>query len=104
MARPDFLAEVRSRFVTEDDCRRYLVECRWPVSKMCSRGLKRYETAWTMQQKLRRAMIRPERDREVLPPEHGHQPLLPAYLPVSLAVLRQFLQRVVGRDAILKNR
>ncbi len=33
MARPDFprtLAEFRSRFVTEDDCRRYLVECRWP--------------------------------------------------------------------------
>ena len=30
---------------------------------------------------------------KVPPPEHGHQPLLPAYLPVSLAVLRQFLQR-----------
>jgi len=26
-------------------------------------GLNRYETAWTMLQKLRRAMIRPERDR-----------------------------------------
>jgi len=26
-------------------------------------GLKRYETAWTMLQKLRRAMVRPERDR-----------------------------------------
>lgn len=28
-------------------------------------GLKRYETAWTMLQKLRRAMVRPERDRIV---------------------------------------
>jgi hypothetical protein len=38
---------------------------------------------------------RPENDLagEVPSPEHGHQPLLPAYLPVSLAVLRQFLQR-----------
>jgi hypothetical protein len=26
-------------------------------------GLARYETAWTMLQKLRRAMVRPERDR-----------------------------------------
>ena len=26
-------------------------------------GLRRYETAWVMLQKLRRAMIRPERDR-----------------------------------------
>lgn len=131
MARPDFprtLAEFRSRFVTEDDCRRYLVECRWPDGYRCPRcahaeayelstrelfqcrscrhqvsvtagtilhrtrvplhlwfsaaylvtthtpgfsavqlqrqlGLNRYETAWTMLQKLRRAMIRPERDR-----------------------------------------
>src|SRR5512134_3102714 len=131
MARPDFprtLAEFRSRFVTEDDCRRYLVECRWPDGYRCPRcahaeacelstrelfqcrscrhqvsvtagtilhrtrvplhlwfsaaylvtthtpgfsavqlqrqlGLNRYETAWTMLQKLRRAMIRPERHR-----------------------------------------
>ncbi|RPJ50976.1 MAG: IS1595 family transposase [Acidobacteria bacterium] len=131
MARPDFprsLAEFQSRFVTEDDCRRYLVECRWPDDYRCPRcahaeayelstrelfqcrscrhqvsvtagtilhrtrvplhlwfsaaylvtthtpgfsavqlqrqlGLNRYETAWTMVQKLRRAMIRPERDR-----------------------------------------
>src|SRR5512132_3178181 len=131
MARPDFprtLAEFQSRFVTEDDCRRYLVECRWPDGYRCPRcahaeayelstrelfqcrscrhqvsvtagtilhrtrvplhlwfsaaylvtthtpgfsavqlqrqlGLNRYETAWTMLQKLRRAMIRPERDR-----------------------------------------
>lgn len=113
--------------MTEDDCRRYLVECRWPDGYRCPRcahaepyelstrelfqcrscrhqvsvtagtilhrtrvplhlwfsaaylvtthtpgfsavqlqrqlGLNRYETAWTMLQKLRRAMIRPERD------------------------------------------
>jgi transposase-like protein len=131
MARPDFprtLAEFQSRFVTEDDCRRYLGECRWPDGYQCPRcahaeayelstrelfqcrscrhqvsvtagtilhrtrvplhlwfsaaylvtthtpgfsavqlqrqlGLNRYETAWTMLQKLRRAMTRPERDR-----------------------------------------
>src|SRR5512132_101450 len=131
IARPDFprtLAEFQSRFVTEDDCRRYLVECRWPDGYQCPRcahaeayelstrelfqcrscrhqvsvtagtilhrtrvpfhlwfsaaylvtthtpgfsavqlqrqlGLNRYETAWTMVQKLRRAMMRPERDR-----------------------------------------
>src|SRR5512135_27766 len=130
MARPDFprtLAEFQSRFVTEDDCRRYLVACRWPNGYQCPRcahaeayelstrelfqcrscrhqvsvtagtilhrtrvplrlwfsaaylvtthtpgfsavqlqrqlSLTRYETAWTMLQKLRRAMIRPERD------------------------------------------
>ena len=55
---------------------------------------------------------RPENDLagEVPPPEHGHQPLLPAYLPVSLAVLRQFLQRfhfirvvnIVGVASLLK--
>src|SRR5512134_1207818 len=40
MARPDFprtLAEFRSRFVTEDDCRRYLGECRWPDGYRCPR-------------------------------------------------------------------
>src|SRR5512134_1977283 len=40
MARPDFprtLAEFRSRFVTEEDCRRYLVECRWPDGYRCPR-------------------------------------------------------------------
>ena len=38
MARPGFprtLAEFQSRFVTEDDCRRYLVECRWPGGYQC---------------------------------------------------------------------
>jgi transposase-like protein len=131
MARPDFphtLSEFQTRFATEDDCRRYLVECRWPEGYRCPRcghaaayelttrpllqcsscrhqvsvtagtvmhrarvplhlwflaaylvtthtpgfsalqlqrqlGLSRYETAWTMLQKLRRAMVRPERDR-----------------------------------------
>src|SRR5512134_311983 len=40
MARPDFprtLAEFQSRFVTEDDCRRYLGECRWPDGYQCPR-------------------------------------------------------------------
>ena len=32
-------------------------------------GLKRYETAWAILQKLRRAMVRPERDRIVGPVE-----------------------------------
>jgi transposase-like protein len=131
MARPDFprtLAEFQDRFASEDDCRRYLVACRWPNGFRCPRcgggdaydlagrgllqcrscrhqtsvtagtvlhrarvplrlwfsaaylvtthtpgfsalqlqrqlGLDRYETAWTMLQKLRRAMLRPERDR-----------------------------------------
>lgn len=131
MPRPDFphtLSEFQARFATEDDCRRYLLECRWPDGYRCPRcghtqahelntrrllqcrscrhqasvtagtvmhrarlplhlwfwaaylvtthtpgfsalqlqrqlGLNRYETAWTMLQKLRRAMVRPERDR-----------------------------------------
>ena len=131
MARPDFprtLAEFQDRFASEDECRRYLVACRWPNGFRCPRcdggdayelagrgrlqcrscrhqtsvtagtvlhrarvplrlwfsaaylvtthtpgfsalqlqrqlGLDRYETAWTMLQKLRRAMLRPERDR-----------------------------------------
>jgi transposase-like protein len=131
MARPDFprtLAEFQDRFASEEDCRRYLVACRWPNGFRCPRcgggnayelagrgllqcrscrhqtsvtagtvlhrarvplrlwfaaaylvtthtpgfsavqlqrqlGLDRYETAWTMLQKLRRAMLRPERDR-----------------------------------------
>jgi transposase-like protein len=131
MARPDFprsLAEFQGRFATEEDCRRYLVACRWPDGFRCPRcgepdayelaerellqcqscrrqtsvtagtvlhrthvplrlwfaaaylvtthtpgfsavqlqrqlGLARYETAWTMLHKLRRAMLRPERDR-----------------------------------------
>ena len=131
MARPDFprtLAEFQGRFASEEDCRRYLVACRWPDGFHCPRcsdrdayeltargllqcrscrhqtsvtagtvlhrtrvplqlwfaaaylvtthtpgfsavqlqrqlGLSRYETAWTMLQKLRRAMLRPERDR-----------------------------------------
>ena len=130
MPRPDFpkaLAEFQVRFATEDACRRYLMESRWPNGYRCPRcghaeaypvagrellqcsacryqvsvtagtvmhrtrvplrdwfwaaylvtthtpgfsawqlqrqlGLGRYETAWTMLQKLRRAMIRPERD------------------------------------------
>jgi transposase-like protein len=131
MARPDFprtLAEFQDRFAAEEDCRRYLVACRWPDGFRCPRcgepdahalagrellqcrscrrqtsvtagtalhrthvplrlwfaaaylvathtpgfsavqlqrqlGLGRYETAWTMLHKLRRAMLRPERDR-----------------------------------------
>ena len=131
MARPDFprsLAEFQDRFAAEEDCRRYLVACRWPDGFRCPRcgepdayelaerellqcracrhqtsvtagtvlhrthvplrlwfaaaylvtthtpgfsavqlqrqlGLARYETAWTMLHKLRRAMLRPERDR-----------------------------------------
>ena len=131
MPRPDFprsLAEFQARYSTEDACRQYLVESRWPDGYRCPRcghpeayavarrallqctscrhqvsvtagsvmhrtrmplqhwfwaaylvtthtpgfsalqlqrqlGLKRYETAWAMLQKLRRAMIRPERDR-----------------------------------------
>lgn len=130
MARPDFprtLAEFQDRFASEEDCRRYLVACRWPDGFRCPRcgendacelatrhllqcrscrhqasvtagtvlhrarvplrlwfaaaylvtthtpgfsavqlqrqlGLDRYETAWTMLQKLRRAMLRPDRD------------------------------------------
>ena len=130
MPRPDFpktLAECQGRFSTEDACRRYLIESRWPDGYRCPRceqaeaypvarrallqcracryqvsvtagtvmhrtrvslrdwfwaaylvtthtpgfsawqlqrqlGLARYETAWAMLQKLRRAMIRPERD------------------------------------------
>jgi transposase-like protein len=131
MARPDFprtLAEFQDRFASEEDCRRYLVACRWPDGFRCPRcgepdayelagrellqcrscrhqasvtagtvlhrthvplrlwfaaaylvtthtpgfsavqlqrqlGLGRYETAWTMLHKLRRAMVRPERGR-----------------------------------------
>jgi transposase-like protein len=131
MAGPDFprtLAEFQDRFASEDECRRYLVACRWPNGFRCPRcgggdaydlagrgllqcrscrrqtsvtagtvlhraraplrpwfsaaylvtthtpgfsalqlqrqlGLDRYETAWTMLHKLRRAMLRPERDR-----------------------------------------
>src|SRR5689334_3424252 len=131
MARPDFprsLAEFQGRFASEEDCRRYLVACRWPDGFRCPRcgepdpyelagrellqcrscrhqtsvtagtvlhrtrvplrpwfaaaylvttrtpgfsavqlqrqlGLARYETAWTMLHELRRAMLRPERDR-----------------------------------------
>ena len=131
MTRPDFprsLAEFQDRFSTEEDCRRYLVACRWPDGFHCPRcggpdarelagrpllqcracrhqtsvtagtvlhrthvplrlwfaaaylvtthapgfsavqlqrqlGLARYETAWTMLRRLRRAMLRPERDR-----------------------------------------
>ena len=130
MPRPDFpktLAEFQVRFASEDACRRYLMESRWPNGYRCPRcghaeaypvagrgllqcgacryqvsvtagtvmhctrvplrdwfraaylvtthtpgfsawqlqrqlGLGRYETAWTMLQKLRRAMIRPDRD------------------------------------------
>jgi transposase-like protein len=131
MTRPDFprtLAEFQGRFASEEDCRRYLVACRWPDGFRCPRcgepdayelagrellqcrscrhqtsvtagtvlhrthvplrlwfaaaylvtthtpgfsavqlqrqlGLARYETAWTVLHKLRRAMVRPERDR-----------------------------------------
>src|SRR4051812_19363882 len=131
MTRPDFprtLAEFQGRFASEEDCRRYLVACRWPDGFRCPRcgepdayglagrellqcracrhqtsvtagtvlhrthvplrlwfaaaylvttptpgfsavqlqrqlGLARDETAWTMLHELRRAMVRPERDR-----------------------------------------
>src|SRR3954471_6777918 len=131
MTRPDFprtLAEFQGRFASEEDCRRYLLACRWPDGFRCPRcggagayelgerallqcracrhqtsatagtvphrthvplrlwfaaaylvtthtpgfsavqlrrqlGLARDETAWTMLHKLRRAMLRPERDR-----------------------------------------
>ena len=137
MARPDFprtLADFQDRFASEEDCRRYLVACRWPDGVRCPRcgggdtyglagrgllqcrscrhqtsvtagtvlhrarvplrlwfsaaylvtthtpgfsavqlqrqlGLDRYETAWTMLPKLRRAMRRPERDRIAGPVE-----------------------------------
>ena len=143
MTRPDFprtLAEFQGRFASEEDCRRYLMACRWPDGFRCPRcgepdaygltgrellqcracrhqtsvtagtvlhrthvplrlwfaaaylvtthtpgfsavqlqrqlGLGRYETAWTMLHKLRRAMLRPGRDR--LPdrrPERGCLP------------------------------
>lgn len=133
MARPGFprtLSEFQRRFATEEQCRQYLVACRWPDGYRCPRcaqaeayelggrhlfqcrscrhqvsvtagtvlhrtrqplhlwfsaaylvtthtpgfsalqlqrqlGLQRYETAWTMLHKLRRAMLRPERDRIV---------------------------------------
>ena len=40
MARPDFprtLAEFQDRFASEEDCRRYLVACRWPDGFRCPR-------------------------------------------------------------------
>ena len=40
MARPDFprtLAEFQDRFAAEEDCRRYLVACRWPDGFRCPR-------------------------------------------------------------------
>lgn len=137
MGRPDFprtFKEFQDRFSTEEACRHFLVESRWPEGYVCSRcgcrrgypvtrndllecsachyqvsatagtvmhrsrtalrdwfcaaylvtthtpgfsalqlqrqlGLNRYETAWTMLHKLRRAMVRPERDRIAAPVE-----------------------------------
>ena len=131
MSRPSFprtLLEFQRRFSGDEECRRYLMESRWPDGYSCPRcnhreayelssrallkcqdcgyqtsatagtvlhgsklplsiwfwaaylvtthtpgfsalqlqrqlGLSRYETAWAMLQKLRRAMVRPERDR-----------------------------------------
>ncbi len=131
MGRPNFprtLLEFQRRFSGDEDCRRYLLESRWPDGYSCPRcnhreayelssrallkckicgyqtsatagtvlhgskiplsiwfwaaylvtthtpgfsalqlqrqlGLNRYETAWAILQKLRRAMVRPERDR-----------------------------------------
>jgi len=125
---PETLLDFQRRFAGDEECRRYLVESRWPDGYSCPRcnhceayeltsrallkctacgyqtsatagtvlhgakiplsiwfwaaylvtthtpgfsalqlqrqlGLKRYETAWAMLQKLRRAMVRPERDR-----------------------------------------
>ena len=40
MPRPDFphtLAVFQTRFAREDDCRGYLVECRWPDGYRCPR-------------------------------------------------------------------
>ncbi|MCP4901712.1 MAG: IS1595 family transposase [bacterium] len=137
MARPSFprtFREFQDWFSTEEACRRFLIESRWPEGFSCPRcgcsrgygitrgsllecrgcsyqvsatagtvmhrtrtplrdwfcaaylvtthtpgfsalqlqrqlGLKRYETAWVMLHKLRRAMIRPERDRIAAPVE-----------------------------------
>jgi len=131
VGRPSFprtLLEFQRRFSGDEECRRYLLESRWPDGYSCPRcnhreayelslrallkckvcgyqtsatagtvlhgskiplsswfwaaylvtthtpgfsalqlqrqlGLNRYETAWAMLQKLRRAMVRPERDR-----------------------------------------
>lgn len=124
---PKTLVEFEARFTTEEDCRRYLFELRWPEGFACPRcggheawtterklmvctacgynasvttgtifektrkpltlwfraiwwltalktgasalglqrvlGLKSYKTAWTWLHKLRRAMVRPGRDR-----------------------------------------
>lgn len=124
---PKTLTEFETRFSTEEDCRRYLLELRWPEGFVCPRcggheawtterelmvctacgyhasvttgtifekthkpltlwfraiwwltalktgasalglqrvlGLKSYKTAWTWLHKLRRAMVRPGRDR-----------------------------------------
>ena len=38
MSRPDFprrLAEFQSRFATEEQCRHYLMACRWPDGYRC---------------------------------------------------------------------
>ena len=84
---PRTAAEFEARFATEEACRAYLVRLRWPDGFRCpacggaktwpmrSRpalvrcascevlGLGSYETAWTWLHKLRRAMVRPGRDR-----------------------------------------
>src|SRR5918997_1713161 len=80
MARPDFprsLAELQSRFATEEDCRRYLVACRWPDGFRCPRcgareahevaerelGRDGYEAGGVVLHKRRGAIRRRGRDR-----------------------------------------
>src|SRR5664280_1418253 len=84
---PRTLAELESRFSSEQACREYLFRLRWPGGFRCSRcddakawplrsgpsqkngvsalglqrvlGLGSYQTAWAWLHKLRRAMVRP---------------------------------------------
>ena len=44
-------------------------------------GLRRYETAWTMLHKLRKAMVRPDRDRRTLDILVGRDRRAPPVLP-----------------------
>jgi len=64
----------RSRTLLRDwFCAAYLVTTHTPgfsaLQLQRQLGLRRYETAWTMLQKLRRAMVRPDRDRIAAPVE-----------------------------------
>src|SRR3989304_113939 len=68
---PHTLAEFEDRFTTEDACRAYLVQMRWPTNQkhgVSALGLQRLlglgscRTGWACLQKLRRAMVRTGRD------------------------------------------